>query len=207
MTETPNLKELQRKAYTSYHQDGLIDLFASLYIIAFAVGILLDFYWDYSFGVLLPGFILVLAIPLWIAAKRKITVPRIGYVNFGTKGKTKLTVVFTGLTVLGIAFLFIFMMVQVGTTPITNIIVEYGLIIIAIASLTVCSLFGYATGLKRIYAYGILALAFFIVGYFTGVFFAYIILALGITVIISALNLLVHFVRKYPIEGDGAIVS
>ena len=207
MTETPNLKELQRKAYTSYHQDGLIDLFASLYIIAFAVGILLDFYWDYSFGVLLPGFILVLAIPLWIAAKRKITVPRIGYVNFGTKGKTKLTVVFTGLTVLGIAFLFIFMMVQAGTTPITNIIVEYGLIIIAIASLTVCSLFGYATGLKRIYAYGILALAFFIVGYFTGVFFAYIILALGITVIISALNLLVHFVRKYPIEGDGAIVS
>lgn len=207
MNETPNIKELQKKAYTSYHQDGLIDLFASLYIIAFSVGILLDFLWDYSFGVLLPGFILVLIIPLWLAAKRKITVPRIGYVNFGTKGKAKLIVIFTGLAVLGIFFLFIFAMFQAGTTPLTNIIIEYGMIIVAIASLTVCSLFGYATGLRRIYAYGILAFALFTLGYFTGVFFAYIVLALGLIVIISAVNLLVRFIRKYPIDGDGAVVS
>ena len=206
MTETPNIKDLQRKAYTSYHQDGLIDLFASLYITAFGVGILLDFLWDYSFGVLLPGFILVLTIPLLIAAKRKITIPRIGYVNFGTKGKAKLTVIFTGLTVLGIVFLFIFAMVQTGTAPLTNIIFEYGMIIIAIAGLTVCSLFGYATGLRRMYGYGILALALFSAGYLADVFFAYIVIALGIIVSVSAVSLLVRFVKKYPIKEAGAVV-
>lgn len=207
MAEIPNIKEIQRKAYTSYHQDGLIDLFASIYVITFAAGILMDFLWDFSFGVILPGFILVLTIPLWIAAKRKITVPRIGYVNFGGKGKNNLTAILVGLTVLGIAFLFIFAMIRVGTAPLATIIIEYGMIFTALGSLTVCSLFGYAMGLKRMYAYGILAFAFFTVGYFIGVFFAYVILGLGIVVIFSAVSLLVRFVRKYPIKGDGSLVT
>jgi len=43
LTKKPNLKEIQRKAYTSYHQDVLIDIFASVYITVFAAGILMDF--------------------------------------------------------------------------------------------------------------------------------------------------------------------
>jgi len=207
LTKKPNLKEIQRKAYTSYHQDGLIDIFASVYITVFAAGILMDFLWDFSFGVILPGIILVLIIPLWVAAKRKITVPRIGYVNFGAKGSAKLTGILIGLTVLGIAFLFIFAMVQAGSASLVNFIVENGMIITGIAGLMVCFLFGYAMGLRRMYVYGMLALAFFAIGYFTGVFFAYIILALGITVAISGINLLVNFVRKYPLRGENVIVA
>ena len=32
MSEKVDLKELERKAYTSYHQDGLIDLFGILFL-------------------------------------------------------------------------------------------------------------------------------------------------------------------------------
>ena len=102
------IKELERKVYTSQHQDGLIDIFASIYIIGFSIGILLDYIWDFSFGVLLPGILVVLVVPLWITAKRRITMPRIGYVNFGTRGKTKITAIFTGILVLGTAFFFAF---------------------------------------------------------------------------------------------------
>lgn len=206
MNGKPNLKEIQRKAYTSYHQDGLIDIFASIYIVVFAGGILMDFLWDFSFGVILPGILLVLLLPLWIAAKRRLTVPRIGFVNFGTKGKANLAI-FIGLTALGVGFLFIFALIEGSSAPWLNFIIENGMIVIGLASLTVCCLFGYALGLQRLYAYGLLALVFFSIGHVMSIFFAYIVLALGIMVAAYGVNLLVRFTRKYPLKGEGTIVA
>ena len=200
MTKQLDMKEIERKAYTSYHQDGLIDIFACVYIVGFSVGILLDYIWDFSFGVLIPGFLVVLVVPLWIAAKRKITMPRVGYVNFGTKGKSKITAIFSGILVLGVAFFFAFAIYLESSW--LRFIIDNGMIAVGIGALAVCSLFGYATGIKRLYAYGIVALALFAVGYLFEIFFAYIVLALGLTVLSAGIALLVSFVRKYPLKGD-----
>jgi len=200
MTKQVDLKELERKAYTSYHQDGLIDIFASIYIIGFSIGILLDFNWDFSLGVLIPGILVVLVLPLWISAKRKITMPRIGYVNFGTRGKTKLTAIFVGLTVLGIAFFFAFALFV--ETSWLQVIIENGMIAVGLGALAVSALFGYATGIKRLYAYGIIALTLFAIGYFFNIFFAYIVFVLGLTVLSAGFALLIEFVRKYPLKGE-----
>jgi hypothetical protein len=197
------MKEIERKAYTSYHQDGLIDIFACVYIVGFSIGILLDYIWDFSFGVLIPGFLVVLVVPLWIAAKRKITVPRVGYVNFGTRGKSKMTAIFLGILVLGVAFFFAFSIYLESSW--LRFIIDNGMIAIGIGALTVCSLFGYATGIKRLYAYGIVALALFAVGYFFEIFFAYIVFALGLIVLSARIVLLVRFVRKYPLKGDQSL--
>jgi hypothetical protein len=197
------MKEIERKAYTSYHQDGLIDIFACVYIVGFSIGILLDYIWDFSFGVLIPGFLVVLVVPLWIAAKRKITVPRVGYVNFGTRGKSKMTAIFLGILVLGVAFFFAFSLYLESSW--LRFIIDNGMIAIGIGALTVCSLFGYATGIKRLYAYGIVALALFAVGYFFEIFFAYIVFALGLIVLSAGIVLLVRFVRKYPLKGDQSL--
>jgi hypothetical protein len=200
VTKELNLKELERKALTSYHQDGLIDIFASLYIIGFSVGIFLDYIWDFSFGVLIPGFLVVLVVPLWIAAKRKITMPRIGYVNFGTKGKSKITAIFVGLLVLGVAFFFAFTLYLESSW--LGFILENGLIAIGIGALLLASLFGYATGIKRFYAYGIIAFTLFAIGYLFEIFFAYIVLALGLTLLSAGIAVLTSFIRRYPLKGD-----
>jgi len=205
MAKEPNLKEIERKTYISYHQDGLLDIFASLYIVGFSIGILLDFIWDYSFGILIPGFLVVLVLPLWLAAKRKITMPRIGFVKFGTNS-LKLTAILTGLTVVG-AFFFLTFALFIKSSVWADFISTNGLILMGIGSLTVSFLFGYATGLKRLYAYGVLALALFVGGHFLSVFFAYLVLTLGVAVMLVGSSLLVRFVRKYPLKGEDFIVK
>lgn len=183
----------------------MIDIFASIYIIGFSIGILLDYIWDFSFGVLLPGILVVLVVPLWITAKRRITMPRIGYVNFGTRGKTKITAIFTGILVLGTAFFFAFTLYIESSW--LHFIIENGMIAVGIGALLFSSVFGYATGIKRLYVYGMTALTLFTVGYLFEIFFAYIIFVLGLAVLSVGFALLILFVRKYPVKGDQPLVK
>jgi hypothetical protein len=199
LTEKINLKKIERKAYTAYHQDGLLDIFASVYLLGFSIGILLDFLWDFSLGILLPALLVAIVLPLWINAKRKITMPRIGYVNFGTSSQPKMTTIFTGLLVIGLSFILTFTVFLMESTQ--------WLITVGICVLIVSSLFGYVMGLKRLYGYGVLALTFFAVGHFIGIFFAYVLFALGITVLTVGCALLVRFVNKYPLKGESALVQ
>jgi hypothetical protein len=62
-------------------------------------------------------------------------------------------------------------------------------------------------GLKRLYAYGLLALSSLVIGHFMGIFFAYILMALGATIMVTGVALLVSFVKKYPLKGDKAIAE
>jgi hypothetical protein len=209
MTEEPNLKEIERKAYMSYHQDGLLDIFAGLYILGFGLGIIMDILWEFDFGVIMPAILIVTVLPIWIAAKRKITMPRIGFVNFGTRGANKLTAVFIGTMVAGLFafFAFTFATSQSGLRQWLDLIVQNGMLIVGFGTLVACALFGYTMGLKRLYAYGLLAVIVLVIGHFMGIFFAYIITALGITVMVAGFALLIGFVKKYPLKGDRAIVG
>jgi hypothetical protein len=209
MTEEPNLKEIERKAYMSYHQDGLLDIFAGLYILGFGLGIIMDILWEFDFGVIMPTILIVTVLPIWIAAKRKITMPRIGFVNFGTRGANKLTAVFIGTMVAGLFafFAFTFTISQSGLRQWLDLIVQNGMLIVGFGTLVVCALFGYTMGLKRLYAYGLLAVIVLAIGHFMGILFAYIITALGITVMVTGFALLISFVRKHPLKGDKAIAE
>ena len=209
MTKEPNLKEIERKAYMSYHQDGLLDIFAGLYILGFALGILMETLWEFGFGVIMPAILIVTVLPVWIEAKRKITMPRIGYVNFGTRGANKLTAVFIGTLVAGLGafFIFTFATFQGESRQLLDTIVENGMLIIGFGTFVVCSIFGYSMGLKRLYVYGLLAAITLAIGHFAGIFFAYIMLALGLTVMVTGSALLMNFVKKYPLKGDRAIAE
>jgi hypothetical protein len=209
VTEEPNLKEIERKAYMSYHQDGLLDIFAGLYILTFGLGIFATIIWDYSFGLIIPGVLIAVILPIWIAAKRQITMPRIGYVNFGIRGANKLMAIFIGMMVLGLGAFFAFTLVsfQGGSMQLHDLIFENGMLIVGFGSLAVCALFGYSMGLKRLYAYGLLAVISLVIGHFMGIFFAYILFALGITVLATGFAVLINFVKKYPLKGDKAIAK
>jgi hypothetical protein len=209
VTKEPNLKEIERRAYMSYHQDGLLDIFAGLYILTFGLGIFTTIIWDYSFGLIIPGVLIAVILPIWIAAKRQITMPRIGYVNFGIRGANKITAIFIGMMVLGLGAFFAFTLAsgQSGSRQWLDLIFENGMLIVGFGSLAVCALFGYSMGLKRLYAYGLLAVISLVIGHFMGIFFAYILLALGITVLATGFAVLINFVKKYPLKGDKAIAE
>jgi hypothetical protein len=207
VTKEPNLKEIERRAYMSYHQDGLLDIFVGLYILGFGLGIYMDIIWEYGFGSIMPAILIAAVLPIWIAAKRKITMPRIGFVKFGARGSNKLFAIFLGLMVAGLGVFFAFTVFQGGHSPWLDLVFQNGLIIVGIGSLAVCLLFGYSMGLKRLYAYGVLALVALVIGHFMGIFFAYILLALGLMVMVTGIALLIGFVRKYPLQGDKAIAE
>ena len=208
VTGTPNLKEIERRAYMSYHQDGLLDIFVGLYILGFGLGIAMEVLWESGFAVIMPGIILVTVFPIWFAAKRKITMPRIGFVNFGNRGAKKLTAIFIGTMVAGLfaLFAFTFATMQGGARQWLDLLFQNGMLLVGFGSLAVCILFGYSMGLKRLYWYGLLAAASLVVGHFMGIFFAYILLALGAVVMVTGVALMLDFVKKYPLKGDRAIV-
>ncbi len=207
LTKIPDLKEIERKAYMSYHQDGLLDIFIGVYVLAFGLGIFMDAVLDYSFGTIMPAILIAIILPIWIAAKRKITLPRIGFVKFGAQGPNKLMAIFIGLAVAGVGVLFLFAFSISGRPAWLNVLFQNGLLVVGAASLAICALFGYSMGLKRLYAYGLLSFGLFAIGHFLGIFFAYLLLALGTAVIAAGFYLLTKFMHKYPLQGDKAIAD
>jgi hypothetical protein len=164
---------------------------------------------DFGMGIIIiPGGFIAVALPIWIAAKRKVTMPRIGFVNFGIRGGSKLMAIFIGLAVAGLGLaLFIPLALESGSRQVLDLIFQNGMLIVGFGSFAVCMLFGYAMGLKRLYAYGLLAMITLVIGHFVGIFFGYILMGLGTTVTAVGFALLVSFVKKYPVKGDKAIAD
>jgi hypothetical protein len=70
----------------SYNQDGLLDIVIGLYALAFGIGIVADKILELGFASIIPAIMIVIVLPIWIQAKRTITMPRIGFVKFGARG-------------------------------------------------------------------------------------------------------------------------
>jgi hypothetical protein len=208
MTKQNTLREIEKKAYMSYHQDGLLDIFVGLYALAFGLGMIADKTLEFGFGTIMPAILIAIVLPIWIEAKRKITMPRIGFVKFGTRGSNKLFALLLGLAVAGLGVFMLFSVFlatgQIGRPWWIEILFQYGMIWIGLGTAVIGSLFAYTMGLKRLHGYGLLTLALFAGGYFLSVPFEYLLLVIGSVIIASGAALLVQFVRRYPLP-KGAI--
>lgn len=203
MTKQNTLRDIEKKTYMSYHQDGLIDIVVGLYALTFGLGIIADILLESGFMTIVPGVLIAVVLPLWVVAKRKITMPRIGYVNIGTKGSNKVFALFLGLMVAGLGAFFLFTMLTFESGRpewIETILFQYGMIWIGLGAAVVGSLFAYTMGLKRLHVYGLLSLALFAGGYFLSVPFQYLLLLVGGIIIASGAVLLVQFIHKYPLK-------
>ena len=211
MTKRDSLREIEKKTYMSYHQDGLIDIFVGVYVLLFGLGILLRTVADFGTWFVIPAIFPAIMVPIWISVKKRITMPRIGYVNFGVRGANKLMAIFIGLMVAGLG---VFMAFTFGSTQwswaatLRDLIVSNGMIIIGVAAASISSLFAYTMGLKRLYAYGLVILVLFVAGYFITFPFEYILLTIGLAIIITGFVLLIRFMQKYPLpQGDKNIAQ
>jgi hypothetical protein len=200
-----SLREVEKRTYMAYHQDGLLDIFVGVYVLLFGSGISFMTMTEFSTWFLIPAIFPALMVPIWVSAKKQITMPRIGYVKFGSRGVNKLMAVFIGLMVAGLgAFMvFSFSSSQDWALTLRNLIISNGMIIIGISAAAMSSLFGYTMGLNRLHAYGILTLVLFLAGHFIVIPFGYILLAVGLVITINGFVLLTQFIRKFPLpQGD-----
>jgi len=187
----------------SYHQDGLLDMVIGLYALSFGLGIFVDKILEFSFVAIMPAIMISIVLPIWIHAKKKITMPRIGFVKFGARGSNKLFAIFLGLAVAGLGVslaLSVFMIGQNGRPVWLEILFQYGMIWIGLGAAVIGSLFAYTMGLKRLHGYGLLTLALFVSGHFLGIPFEYLLLTIGSVIIASGAALLVQFIQRYPLQ-------
>ena len=92
MAQRIDLKELERKAWRSFYQDGLWDIFWGLLLLAMTISALLSDIGasePVQYGIMIA--LEALAILVLFVGKRCITVPRIGRVRFGPKRKRRLS--------------------------------------------------------------------------------------------------------------------
>ena len=214
MSTDIDLRRLEREAYRSTFQDGLWDIHLGLLLLGFALAPYIE-----RIGVIRPLNILpAVVVPMLVLyfGKRRITIPRIGFVRFGPNRKADKK----RLRIISI-ILFVVTTVQViltvtGAFPPAWMVGlgRYSVpIIIALFAVLVFSLFAYFRDFPRLFYIGLLfgcgimlteilysnpgpPLAEFI-GYGSP---AVLILAMGMV-------LLVRFLRKYPLPDKSEVAD
>ena len=193
MNNKINLKEIERKAYTSYHQDGVIDVTIAFVTLIFSVIMLGDMPW-------LCGITGILAISLYAGFKKLLTVPRIGYVKFPQQRAQRMTAVAVALGVLSFVAgtVALIQTMNQGTPDWLVLLIENYMLTIGTAVAALFMFAGYAFKTKRIYAYALLTLVMFFAGHFIYFPLYYYLTALGSLILACGLFLMIRFVRKYP---------
>jgi hypothetical protein len=158
MTYTIDLKELERKAWKSVHQDGLLDIFSGLLLFQVGVSLWIQHaagHWTLVFGLAFN----LLAVVGLIAGKKLITMPRMGKVEFGQIRKAtslKLTLILSLSVLLGVA-LIVLSLAHVVQLPGWAIPAA----LIAVNMIVVFGALGYFLDYPRLYIYGLLYAAAF----------------------------------------------
>ena len=193
MNQKINLKEIARNAYTSYHEDGILDISLAIVILAFGLMMIVDMPW-------LGGAIGIVAMSFYAGAKKVLTVPRIGYVKFSQLRAQRVNIALLVLGFLGFALgLVAFMQTGSGETPswllflIDNYMLTAGAIIASLFLLA-----GYTFRTKRMYTYALVGLVMFVVGYFIHYPLEYYLVLLGTIILAIGIIMMTRFVTKHP---------
>lgn len=213
MKQQIDLKQIERKVWMSFYEDGLWDIYLGIMLMAMAVGALL---WDIgtrsevTLVVIYMCLVGAAFVFLWFG-KRFITIPRIGRVNFGPKGRArkKRTSIVFALSVLVGLVLFIIITINIKNTLSRVLSLDIFVPAVWVANmLIVFSLAAYFLHFNRLYLIGVM----FAIGLPLDIvlrelthqdltFFAFGIPAM--VILIMGGVVLARFIRKYPVlEGE-----
>ncbi len=190
-----DLKKLERKAFTSYHEDGIIDIFAGAWMLFFGIfSMCTDKPW-------FAGMFPVYGLPFFAAAKKKITVPRIGYVKFSQQRRSLMLIVYLWIaaifTVFGIMF-------YTDNLPswIYALMYDYSTLLFGIIVGLLFFVCAWATRIYRFYGYAALVLAASVLGHVSGlqIRYQYFPVALGVVILSVGVLVLIQFIQTYPVE-------
>ncbi len=194
MEEKVDVRAIEKRIMTTFHADGIMELF---------IGLMLSLIWiaKYFDSVVFIAIMPALMIPVVRKLKRKITFPRIGYVDVqGLSGKrSRLKILFlVGTILLGICFAF-----AINSGSISQETKEaISSAIPFIFSLFFLALFiflGTVFGAKRFYVYGLLSLILINGANFVGVSPMKSLSIIGIIVLSMGIFTMTRFLRENPI--------
>jgi hypothetical protein len=195
LSEKIKLKEIERKAYLTYHKDGILDIHLGVIILLISINLIYDSASMIWMVALLPIF--------YRDAKRRYTFPRIGYVKFSeSNGRAKKS----RLTLFGLIFwvflitLLVWLYTGRANFELINLLRPYSSWLFAILSLGIFSLFGHVTELRRLYIYGVGSFAIFAFGNFIPVEGGWLLVALAAVIMANGLIMLHRFTQSYPVE-------
>jgi hypothetical protein len=194
------LTEIERKAYTLYYNDGLLEIFLGTAILFIGVAIALDVV--YLFGVV-PA----VALTSWAAAKRMITVPRIGLVKFGPERRLRMAkekrffIIYFAIT--AVAGLVAFLFVSLRLEEARGLFGAYPLAPIGILGTITLTFLAYWKQIQRVYIYAALLLAAVFGTPQFGLQEPHYMMGLGSVILAAGVVLLIRFLRTYPISSMG----
>jgi len=202
-----NLTDIEKKAYRSTFQDGIWDIFLGSILLSFAVCAFLS-----NRGIpesrQMTVFIALqaAAVVLFIAGKKCITVPRMGFVKFGRQRKGRIRkshLVLLGSAVVGAAAFVVTSLAMRGPEADRLKLINFMPLVWAANAIVVFSLLAHYLDCTRLYGYGVLfALTVPIDGAiktFAGVNLSPVAFAVpAIVVLAIGAALLASFLRKYP---------
>jgi len=211
MSRDINLKELERKAWRSVFQDGLWDIYLGLLLMALAIYALLSKTKlpEAQQMVIYIGLMALSMLVLW-AGKRFITLPRMGRVKFGPRGKTRRRKAAVLLAISVLVGALVSIVTSLGLKGNLSDGLPLHLVVPAAWALNMLVLFSlgaYFLDYDRLYLIGVLyALAVPLLIWldeFAGIKLGFIALAVpaGIILIVG-LVVLVRFLRDYPLPAE-----
>ncbi|MEJ2747631.1 MAG: hypothetical protein P8183_06945 [Anaerolineae bacterium] len=198
MKQNITFKDLRQKTYLAYHQDGILDTLVGLGIIGFGVSMLMDSSLSFALS-WVPFF-------LYAPLKKRITVPRLGYVKFDSERTTSVRMIIlllVGITTLALFLgLFVFMRGDRMSTDLSALLDKYLLLLlgsfVAVGFVVAAAL----SGIKRFYGQALLGELVLITGIELGLQPPTYVIIWGVLTFLIGGWLLVQFLRKYPVVGE-----
>jgi hypothetical protein len=195
---TLNMKEIERKAYMTLSEDGIVDIVIGGVFLGW--GLLLA-----AGPAGLTGLLVPLALGIWYAGKRALTVPRVGLVIPSQKMETKLRKTATLLLALGILLLAGIVLWQASGGGAMR---EHSLGLLGLVVAVGISMVAFLLDAKRLYAYAALLFIAFAVGETlnpsipTMDTFLAAVIAASAFILLSGVVVLMRFLRKYPLPVE-----
>jgi hypothetical protein len=194
MSEVADLKRIERRAWTSYFDDGLWDIFLGAMFLIGGIRALTENVW---YTLLVAPLVLVLPV-----GKKLVTTPRLGYVKFGPARKLKLGKAFIALTV---SVLTIFTLQLLTRSGLSLPIVPMSPIM-AVWIAVFFGILAYYLDFRRLYAYGLLyAISEVLWGQFGKSIGAVTQTIWATAILLVGLIVFARFLRKYPLPAEGIL--
>jgi len=194
MNKELDLKELEKKVWLTYFQDGFWDIFIASMMLTMAIRTLTDNIW-FTLG-------MFTGVPILVIGKKFITIPRLGHVKFSQfrmKRQIKLMATIGIAVCATVGFL---LLISMGWDA-PKVISSLGM---AVFLALIFGLIAYFLEFPRLFIYGLMfATNEIIWGHFGEPTGPYVVLIFGSTVLVIGLIILASFIRKYPLPKEEEI--
>lgn len=212
MSEDIDLKALEKRAYRSTFEDGIWDLFIGLIILSLGLAPLFGLISNFSelWDIIIPSLIInILAFLVFYLGKKYITIPRIGYVKFGSKRKLKQLKLKIFLLLVFFVNVILFILPLIGITDYIQIEPLLITLILGFGAFTLpFCVVAYFLDFARLYYYAFsIGIGFFLEYFLTpivGYPFDTIITfgLIGVIIIVIGLYYFIYFLKKYPLPKE-----